>query len=67
MSKRDVTHWKQKAAMATSYINDNCQCMQNVSQGDKVKVAKFHFIILWHLGVIKEKPQGEEECTPLYR
>ena len=31
--------------------------MQNVSQVFKFKVAKFHFIILCHFGVIKEKPQ----------
>ena len=35
--------------------------MQNVPQGYKVKVAKFHFIILWHFGVIKEKPQAGGE------
>ena len=31
--------------------------MQNVSQRCKIKVAKFHFIILWRFGVIQGKPQ----------
>ena len=41
--------------------------MQNVSQGYKVKVAKFHLIILSRFGVIKEKPQAGDLPSPLYR
>ena len=44
--------------MTTSNNNYRCQCMQNVFQKCKVKVAKSHFIILWRFGVIEEKPLG---------
>ena len=39
--------------------------MQNVSQGYKVKVAKFHVIIFWRFGVIKKKPQEGGICPSL--
>ena len=46
--KDDMTHWKQKVAIETSYNNNHCQRIQNESQRCKVKVAKCYFIILWH-------------------
>ena len=48
--------------MTASWNNEHCQCMENVSQIVKLKVAKFHFIILWRFGVIEEAPP-----SPLYR
>ena len=59
-----MTHLKQKVTIATSYNNEHCQCMQNVSQRYRIKLAKFHFIILRRFGVIEEKPKGREESAP---
>ena len=38
--------------------------MQNVSQRCEVKVAKYHFIIMWRFGVIEEKLQGGGGIAP---
>ena len=49
-----VTHSKQKVAMATPKINENCDYVQNGPHKCKIKLEKFHFDILCRFGVIKE-------------
>ena len=53
-----MIHWKQKVAMAATYNNEYCQCMQNDPQSCRIKVRKFHFIIFWCFGVIEDSSQG---------
>ena len=44
--------------METSQYNEYCQYMQYDPQRCKIKMGKFHFIILWRFGVIEERFQG---------
>ena len=44
--------------MATSLNNEHCQCIKKVSKKCKIKVEKFHIIILWCFGAIKKKAIG---------
>ena len=54
--KNDVTYWKQKVAMATSYYNGYWQnTTQKVRQRSKVKVRKLLFNISWRFAVMEEK------------
>ena len=58
------THSYRKVAMATPKINKNCHYVQNDPHKCKIKLAKFHFDILCHFGVIKESLPGGAESTP---
>ena len=50
--------WQHLITMTTVNV------IQNVSPMCKIKVAKFHFIILWRFGLIEEQPRGVVESTP---
>ena len=64
---KNVTHWKQKVAMATSDNNGYWQNMQNDRQWCKIKVRKFPFNILWRFGVMDENPGGGGGFRPPVR
>ena len=51
-------HSKQKVAMATMKINENCDYVQNDPHRCKIKLEKFHFHILCCFGVIMESLPG---------
>ena len=59
-----TTQSKQKVAMATPTINENCHQVQNDRHKCKIKLEKFHFDISCRFGIIKESLLGGRNPPP---